>query len=809
MKFSLQKIPYILLFIALGLLNACTVVKNAPKGKPFVYNNKITITGNLSKDANKQYLTELANYWHDSMLVKKASSIGFFNQHALIYSKVIKNPPVFDTINFSKSARLMDNYLKSKGYYYANFSFDSSLEIKHKQIRITPKITITLGKNIIIDSISYLMLDTNQQQLIEANIASSFLKKGGAYSKQIISAELDRIVALFKQNGYYLFSRDNIFALVDTTDSKLLELKLDPLEIAKLLEDFEKNRKETPKWDVAILQKNDTTGKAFKKYYAGHTYFFPQASFYDLPDSVIAQPWLHAHNFGNYSIHYDAKIIKSNFFGNFIFYKYGQPFNQQEYYKTLNTLNKLGTWKQVDARIKIRNNDTLDIYFTMVPDLKQGLETTGEISLNSGDLTSGNLVGISSSISYRNRNVWKQAIQSYTSLRAGFELSPIDTATSIQTFFLNLNHTYSFPRIIAPKLPQSWVKKGLKIPVLNWLIKVGQSIKNAEDKRTLLSINAAYSDRFNLFKLTSINSSWGYEWRIKNKSWLYKPLNVELYTLDKLPALDTLIEKNPFLKLSFNTGNVIGQTLNYSKSSTSKTKYNRTNLFRVGFEESGLLAGLFVSLKNQIYRYGKIEVEYRQSNKFFKTEFAYKLFAGLGFNYGSTSSISEGLPFFKQFFVGGPNSMRAWGLRQLGPGSSLQSDTAKTTFKDRFGDIKLEANFEYRFLIYNGGFLKLSSALFADIGNIWNLKSNNLNANNEFLLSRLGTDLAIAIGTGLRFDFSSYFVFRVDVAYKLKDPLRNYNNGWAKLSNIGLTETYSNGVEARNASIQIGIGLPF
>ena len=166
------------------------------------------------------------------------------------------------------------------------------------------------------------------------------------------------------------------------------------------------------------------------------------------------------------------------------------------------------------------------------------------------------------------------------------------------------------------------------------------------------------------------------------------------------------------------------------------------------------------------------------------------------------------LPFFKQFFVGGPNSMRAWGLRQLGQGSSLLNDTSSSSFKDRFGDIKIEGNFEYRFNVYSSRVVKIGSALFADVGNVWNLKHNDANANSEFNFNRFYKDVAIAIGTGLRLDFTIFLV-RLDVAYKLKDPAREYNDGWINLKTASLKEYRGNGVEVKNIGFQLGIGLPF
>lgn len=784
------------LLIAVFLISSCTTVKNYP-AKPFVYNNKIIISNSIDAKQKKHLVEELNNYWDDSLQIKRQSKIGFF------HTKIIDKPTVFDSINLARSVRFMENYLKTQGYYYAQIKCDTFLTKIKNQQRITTTVTIDLGKNITIDSVAFDLIDSNLQQLAQQNISSSLLVKGQPYTKQIISNELDRLTALYNRNGYYNFRRDDIYALVDTTDSKFLNLTTDPFELIKLLDDYNKSKMENPKWKITIKQRKDTTGFSAKKYFIGHIYYYPQAKNFDLIDTTISKFWLHSHTTNNYTIKFDNEIIKLQPLVQYTFVKTGDAYNNTELFNTLNALSKLGVWKQVDAKFIIRDSDTLDLHIALVPEKKYGIENTEELSKNTGDLTAGNLIGLSANFTYRNRNVWKQAIQSFTSLRAGIEFSPNESSNTLQTFFATAGQTYSFPKMLAHKP----ISKLMNILPYNFMSK--NEFKQS-DKRTLFSVNAAYNDRLDLFRLRSVTGNFGYEFKKDNKVWLYSPLNVELYSLDKLSGLDSLFKQNPFLQLSFNTGNVIGVGLNFNFYQTylNKKHNNRLHYFRYGFEESGALVGLFTTLDDNVYRYAKLEVEYKEKTTLSNKEFAYKLFGGIGFNYSNSSEIGATLPFFKQFFVGGPNSMRAWGLRQLGQGSSVFSDTSSSSFKDRFGDIRLEGNFEYRFNILNTSFVKIGSALFADVGNVWNLKQNTTNPNSEFNIARFYKDLAIGVGTGLRFDFT-IFLLRIDVAYKLKDPARQYNDGWISLKDASLIEYRNNGTQIRNMAVQLGIGLPF
>lgn len=310
-------------------------------------------------------------------------------------------------------------------------------------------------------------------------------------------------------------------------------------------------------------------------------------------------------------------------------------------------------------------------------------------------------------------------------------------------------------------------------------------------------------------------SSFGYEWKLGNHTWSIRPLNLELYGLERLPLLDSAIEKNPFLRTAFNTGYVAGNiNLTFNKTFANPRRPHISNYIRASFEESGALLGRIKTFTDKIYQYVRMEGEFRKIVKFQKTDLATRLFGGLGYNYGNDPEIGKTLPFFKQFIAGGPNSMRAWGLRQLGLGSSLTSDTS-SSFRDRFGDVQLETNVEYRFPITVINGVKINSALFADIGNIWNLKSDARNPNSTLQWDRFLKDIAIGMGTGVRADFN-YFLIRLDFAYKVKDPAREANNGWMSIKDFEWRNkeyTIENGngrlLRRNNYALQLGIGLPF
>jgi outer membrane protein insertion porin family len=709
-------------------------------------------------------------------------------QFGIIYK--LKNPPVFDSANISRSINFMNAYLNSQGYYYATFADSVRIDSVKNELRTHISMDIDLGKNITIDSVSFNLGDSTLQKLTNDAKPNTLLKKGAPYTKQLINAELDRLVGIYRRNGYYKFTREDILAEVDSVDQRLLQLTLDPFKQAQIIADAARVRRENPTWDIMVFKKPTIDSAELVQYHIGRTYYYPETKISDVLDSLPYQPGFLELKRGSLTMRYKKGLFNYRTLREHTYLRKGDLYNEDNFFKSINTLGQIGAWQQVDGKAIIRDKDSLDLHFFLVPAIKQNYTIDLEGSRNTADIGLGNLWGLSTNFTYNDKNVWKSAIQSITTVRAGVELNLFTSNQDrlIQTFLVNVGHTYVFPKLI---LPSSW-----------------RILNKADNKRTLFTINGSYVDRRDYYQLRSLVTNWGYEWKKGNNVWLYKPLNVELYAIDTLNGLDTLFKYNPFLRTSFNSGKVVSQTLSLIRSFNSTKNPNKSHYIRFGLEEAGGVLGLIGGLKNDIYRYLKVEAEYRQSVKFKKSELAYRAFGGIGYNYGTDTIRDKTLPFFKQFSAGGPYSMRAWGLRQLGLGSSLQSesDTSQNSYRDRFGDMQLEANIEYRFPLATIAGVKLGSALFADIGNVWNVKANAADPDAAFSFKNLGRDLAVGVGTGLRVDFS-YFLLRLDFAYKVKDPARQYNNGWA--TNFQWFENRPNGLKVNNYAVQVGIGLPF
>lgn len=760
------------------LITSCTVPRKYQADKPFVFKTTIKVEGNAKLAERQDLELRLANQLDDSLKVRIISLGGI--------RKTLIKPAVFDTTYASRSVVFMNALMNSMGYYQARIQWDSTLKKVGKQQRVIVDFTVTPGKNLKLDSVDFALTDTALQQLTLKNRKASLLIKAQPYSQQQVSAELERLVELYKNNGYYKITKEDIYAEVDTVLAGLINPGLDPFEQLRLLNELTQ-KANNPTINVIIKQRTKEGSGHLKKYFIGGVSIYPNLRLFD--DSTGRS--------------YDTSFIKGvsifstgNKFKPLFLRRNtgiipGALYRQRDYFKTINTFSQLGAWQQVN--VDLHPNDSLGLInaaINLFPARKLSLVIDLEATRNSGDaIATSNLFGIGLNIGLRNKNFARESIQSTTNIRGGIELG---TKTRlIQTLQGSFGQNIYFPKFILP-----------------FKIKKEETFNSS---RTILNFSSSYTDRRDFFTLGSINGSIGYEWVTRERraetragqrktTWFYIPFNIELVRLGKRDSLEKLFASVPNLENSFKNGLVISQNLIYQ---TLFSKNNKFNSLKIRVEESGGLIGLFkyVDRIGGLYRYVKADVDFRHIIVMQRSEWAFRGYAGMGVPYGRTKDGSKetSLPFFKSFFAGGPNSMRAWQVRRLGIGSSIFYDTLSSGGYDRFADIQLEANIEFRFNVGTIAGIKVKSALFSDIGNIWsrNTDGTEKQAGSEFLLSSVYKDIAVAAGTSLRFDFN-YFLIRFDWAYKVKNPFfAKINNGWFQ------------DIKFTNGQFQLGIGMPF
>lgn len=751
----------------IAVFASCTIVKKYQRGKPFVYKTNINLIGNFSNEEKEKLVDGLKGQLDDSMQVRKLDKLLF---------SVLKNPPVYDSSNADKSIIFMRALLKSQGYFNDSIYYSHEIHlVKRDQYRTTVDFYVKPGKLFHLDTIVYNIRHPELQQLADSTKKDALIKKGDPFAKGAIAAERERLTELYRNNGYLRFNSDELIGLWDTLDVSLLLPALDLFEQLEMLQKL-RERRENPTANLEIRLKSIDSIRLVK-YHVGNVTVYPD-NIADTFGLIRKEKIVEGITVIQHRNKFKPKIFPPN-----IYLPRGSVYMQQRYFRTLNRFNSFGTWQLVDIdQVPRRDQDTVDFVIRLTPAQKYSFSTNLEGSINQS-VISGNLFGIGLNVGLQNRNFAKTASLANTNVRYGIELGNTGSSQFIQSKQVSFSHNIYFPRFI---------------PNTNLIPE-----RFRDNLKTLFSFNAANTERRLLYNLTTISGSWGYEFQRRNLLLIVKVPNIEYSYLIKRDSLNTLITNNPSLRNIFTDGFISSVIGNMTLSGGQN---NRLNVFRANMEYSPFIVGLIRNnfFDKELYRFIKADAEFARLVRFPKSSIAFRAFAGIGYELNSTKNPDKrnNLPFFKEYFSGGPNSMRAWALRRLGPGSTIKEFGGRSGTPDRYGDVQLEANAEYRFPIGRPFGITVNGALFTDIGNVWFLKKAPGRPTEEiFKLSRLGKDIAVGAGTGIRVDLS-FFVIRLDYSYKVKDPSPSPAN--AALQNKWFGYKFFDGDQ-----FQLGINYPF
>lgn len=771
-----------------------------------MFENEIAFGGKVNSDEKNDLRSKLESQIEDS--VKPQFKSVLFVRH------VMTAPAVFDSNYVKQSLANMNNLLHNNGYYRgnitANWKITDTVIVKNKPDQYRMKVTYNVvpGKIFRIDSISYSFKDTVLQRLAEENAGNSLLKKSDPFNRGLIDEELNRLIDIFRNNGYYRINREMIKAELDTVDISLIDPSADPFELIRLQLEAQK-RLQTPTISIKVVEVPVRDSTITLQYRIGRVGIFP-----DEPAELLTpgrRQGLRPLKYGDYTIYSRYNLFRPSFLVRKVQLKPGDLYRVSNYNQTLLNFNRIEAWQNVNITSRPNTDSvvpTVDFNLRMVPAKKYffsiDFEGSSILSAQNQIYSPGNK-GLAVNFQLKNRNVAREALQLQNVLHTGVEFTDFSKILSSE---IGLSNKLIFPHLLTP-----------------FRIKKEKSFLNA---KSYVTLDGSYVDRYNYYKINTINAYLGNEFQTSvNSTWQVRFPNIEFTRIyDYGTGFYQLIQDYPLLRYSYNDGLIIGINGTYTRRFNASNPRN-FNILRLYGEESGmLLGGLLSNLTapgeplEKLYRFIKVSADYRHYFTKPKSMWAFRFFAGYGMGFKTKSNTDDDItmPFFRQFFAGGPNSMRGWRLRKLGPGSSIFYDTLRIRtnstdpaggvvekrFDDRYADIQLEGNIEYRFDIFPVYGYWLKGALFSDIGNVWARKSSEAALRyGVFSLDRLYRDIAVAGGAGLRLDFK-FFLLRFDLGWRLKDPLyasdediHPSSDGWFIRSNM------------RTPSFQFGIGYPF
>lgn len=569
------------------------------------------------------------------------------------------------------------------------------------------------------------------------------VQTGDLFDRDLLNKERRRITTLLRRRGYYAFNHDAIRFTADTVEGNRVNLEM----------------------TLKTLPAEDPASERMHRPYYIHrvrimTDYDPLNSEKNVPkDSVQKQ---------DIGIYYGEKgqTLRPNVLLHKCYITPGMLYSERNVEQTYNALMTLRTLRYVNIRYdEFEENDTLKLNCTILttPEKTQGVGVEVEGTNSSGDF------GFASGLNYQHRNLFRGSELFSAKIRGAYEAIS-ETRGSGRGNYWEYSGEASvlFPSFVFPFI----------------------SLDLRQKLRATTELKLSYDHQQRPeYQREILSGGWSYIWQNRASSLerhTLKLLDVNYIHLpyidhafkDSLPGLTTLY--------NYNDRFIFGSGYTYSFNNYDPLKRDRdTYSFRLSVEMAGNLlyglSSLFGANRDNYGRYKLFGLHYSQFVKgdidFARSimiddrnSLAVHLGWGIGYPYGNAKE----LPFERRYFAGGANSNRGWSVRSLGPGSMPVTD--RTTFVNQVGDIRLDANIEYRSKL----FWKFELAAYVDGGNIWTVRTYDYQPNGNFDFTRFYKEIAVSCGLGLRLDFD-YFLIRLDTGMKTYNPQEKGRLKWAIL----------------------------
>jgi hypothetical protein len=479
---------------------SCTIPKKYQKGKPFITKNNIEVKGgNFSKEERATLRQRLNAQLDDSSRINVIDK--YFIRHIII------SPPAYDSNSAAQSARNMETSMLHLGYYKAKAGFTADTVTVGEQQRVHVKYTVEVNKPTLIDTLIYILRKPDLQQLAMDNIKNSLIKKGEPVTKAAVLGELNRLVDIYRNNGYYKFTAEELVMRGDTTVAALTTITEDIFEQLQLLADAQKAR-DSPTIKLAVVLNPPADSSKLKQYYINNIYILPDYRNGDkhtdtslITRYMARKPCDTCIADTNFIIRYHNYLFRPRFLVRNMYLRKGDLYNQNSFYKSLNSYARAGVWQSTNIQIEeVKQKDSLhkiDLIVQLIPGKQYGYEAALEASYSASSNTNsvtaanaGNLLGLSGNISFINRNLRKEGIKMTNSLLAGVEFNfrpdSNNTKNLINSNELSYTNNITFPRFI--------------FPFVNF-----NSDKRFISTESFVTTKLSYINRINLFNLQSFN----------------------------------------------------------------------------------------------------------------------------------------------------------------------------------------------------------------------------------------------------------------------------------------------------------------
>jgi outer membrane protein assembly factor BamA len=675
-------------------------------------------------------------------------------------------PVVYSEYDTQRSQEELKKAVQNMGYMGAEVYTDK--KIKKKKIEVTYR--VASGKPYIVRSVKLDVKDKKIAEYLQNDSANSLLRPGMLLNVNKLDNERQRITSFLQQNGYYRFNKDFISYSADTVRSTyLVDLTLHLLQFKAYTDNEPSDHKQYKIGKVSFITDYDVLQSS-------------ALSSIEINDSI---------HYKNYPIYYkDNLYLRPKVLVDNLQIRPGELYNEKNVQRTYNNFGRLSALKYTNVRFfdtQVADTNLLNCYVLLTKGRHQSVAFEVEGTNSAGDL------GAAASVSFQHRNLFHGSETFMVKLRGAYE-----AISGLQQGYSNDNYTeygvessINFPSFLFPFL--------------------------ATDFKNRIRATTEFGLQYNSqqrpeFSRKVASASWSYKWSNSRKSqhrfdlldvsFLYFPWVSDTFKQKYEENNQSYIfEYNYKDRLIVRMGYMFNYNSAGERMANNTIKSNSFSI-RAGLESAGnvmyAISNLTKQSKNSDGEYSLLNIPYAQYVKGDfdfsrnividdKNAIAYHVGVGIAVPYGNSKSI----PYIKQYFSGGANSVRGWSVRELGPGSF----PGDGNYLNQSGDIKFDASIEYRSKL----FWLLQGALFVDAGNIWTIKEYENQPGGQFDISKFYKQIAFAYGLGIRIDLD-YLVFRIDGGMKALNPA--YSSGKQRYPIL-------NPNFKRDFTFHLAVGYPF
>ncbi len=720
---------------AATLLASCSGLKYATPDRPLFSDfevkweqapaearNRITreLEGIVEPAPNNSILGVRPTVVLHNMVKEKPEQKGLSN---LLRNKIGSEPIYLPDVPLSDINGAFENRLINHGYFQAR----SRYEVKMKGRKAHVVFFVTPGIPHRIRNINYADSTDTLNLFVARAFEDSPLKAGQLYDLGVLDAERGRVTGTLRNKGWYHLGEDH---LVFAADSSVGGHQV----------------------DLLLRMKTNTSDEVRQRF-------------------RLADVWVHG-DYDRWLAPNDTVLLDSvryiNYLNNFrpgtivrgVPLRPGQWYSERRSELTSRYLSSFGVFKSVNVD---HTEDTLrpgllrtDVFIT--PQKRWSLFS--ELNAIS---KSNNFAGPGIRVGFKDRDVFRGAELLTADINGRFETQVAGAQKGTNAYEINMKIALQIPRIV----PSRFLR----------------TVRSSAPS-TRADIGYGLFRRVGLYGLESFNTSFGYVWRQNPRVWHDVRFPDISYTslYYSSQEFDDFLALNPAVRQSFEEQFILGVGYTYTVSTKRRNNRAGYGLVSIGLDESGNLVSAVMRsggprseegtllFGRRYSQFVRVRPEFRYYSRLGSRggRFVARVIAGAAVPYGN----SDVVPYVKQFFVGGTNSLRAFRARSVGPGTYVPTVSSGVLI-DQVGDIRFEANAEYRFTI--AGYFK--GAVFGDAGNIWLVNDDPQRPGGKFEWENMLSELAFGAGFGLRFD-PDVIVVRLDMATPLRIPSLPPGDRW-------------------------------